>query len=179
MQNFRTLGVLICALISCVENEGADSSPQGTSSDEAGTSSAATGTTGETGPTSIAGDGPCAAFVSQEDCYTGAEVEPGVFCGWRSSAFVAKDAADCSAVQLGEGCFPFPSAGGDPGCGPRPGCENSPDFAQPWFKETESGMVIIETCVGSDPINGFEPCRADGTEPLACTCVCEAAPQGD
>jgi len=55
----------------------------------------------------------------------------------------------------------------------------SVDFSQPWFKETDSGIVVIETCVGSDPINGFEPCRADGTEPLACRCVCEDAPQGE
>jgi len=175
----------VAVFVTLVMSSCAKEGPQGTSED--GTSDGTVGvdvtadstaeSTGGSGPTSIAGDGPCAGFATLETCYTGQEVEPGVFCVWKNSAFLPGDAADCSVVELGEGCFPFPSAGGDPGCGPRPGCEMATDFYRPWFKATDEGVVVIETCVGSEPINGFEPCIAsDDAEPLACACVCELAP---
>jgi len=138
-----------------------------------GSSTTAVGSTGDADPTTIAGDGPCAAFATQEECYTGSEVEPGIFCDWRHSAFIPAGATDCSELQFGEGCFPVASAGGDPGCGPSPGCEMSSDFTQPYFKPTQEGVVVIGHCVGPQPINGFELCFTnDAPPPSLCSCVC-------
>jgi hypothetical protein len=164
--SIRRAALLSCVLAGCGDD------PSDTGAQDPTTATA--GSTGASDPTTIAGDGPCAAFATQQECYTGSEVEPGVFCGWRHSAFIPASATDCSQVEFGEGCFPFPSAGGDPGCGPSSGCEMSTDFPRPFFKQTDEGTVVIGICVGSEPINGFEACITDeGPPPPLCTCVCD------
>lgn len=139
-----------------------------------GTESSDTGLPPNLGPSSLSGDAICASAVTRDTC-EGLEVEGGVVCGWRSSALLLDGAADCGGLELSEGCFAFAAAGGNPGCGPAPQCDTDLGFLQPYVKSVDGGTLVINACVGSEPINEFVHCDADA-RPLACQCVCELAP---
>jgi hypothetical protein len=174
-QAMRTLRALpLVALVSCDKGDKGEAEEVTTSSTSQDSESSGAGL----GPSSIDGDEICAQLTTQAAC-EGVEVVSGVFCGWRASAFVATEDQACAALQVSEGCFAFPSAGGDPGCGSVPECETPLGFLHPHIKEIEGGTLIVNACVGSAPSNEFTSCYSfDAPRPLGCQCVCELAPGG-
>jgi hypothetical protein len=129
----------------------------------------------ESGPSSdTASELVCADFTSQTECDAQDNGEIG--CEWTMLARAVRTGDDCEVTQVGY-CRQEEVAATITSCELLTGCFADP-FVFPYYKVTPEGVLLLDTCNGTDE-PGFSACPsavAVENNPPECACACALAP---